>query len=122
MTQRTGGSDVGTSETVARQVDGEWRLWGTKWFTSAPITEMARTLGRPEGNGAGGRGLALFYLELRDEHGRLRNMVLHRLKDKLGTRKVPTGEIELVGTPAIPVTATLDHGVRSITPMLHITR
>ncbi len=122
MTERTGGSDVGTSETVARQVDGEWRLWGTKWFTSAPITEVALTLGRPEGNGPGGRGLVLFYLELRDQHGRLRDMVLHRLKDKLGTRKVPTGEMELVGTPAIPVTATLDNGVRSITPMLNVTR
>jgi alkylation response protein AidB-like acyl-CoA dehydrogenase len=121
MTERTGGSDVGTSETVARQVDGEWRLYGTKWFTSAPITDVALTLGRPEGNGPGGRGLALFYLELRDEHGRLRNMLLHRLKDKLGTRKVPTGEIELEGTPAVPVIG-LDNGVRAITPMLNITR
>jgi alkylation response protein AidB-like acyl-CoA dehydrogenase len=121
MTERTGGSDVGTSETVARQIDGEWRLWGTKWFTSAPITEVALTLARPEGNGPGGRGLALFYLELRDQHGRLRDMVLHRLKDKLGTRKVPTGEMELAGTPAVPVIG-LDNGVRAITPMLNITR
>jgi len=121
MTERTGGSDVGTSETVARQVDGQWRLWGTKWFTSAPITEVALTLGRPEGNGPGGRGLALFYLELRDEHGRLRNMTLSRLKDKLGTRKVPTGEMELIGAPATPVIG-LANGVRSIVPMLTVTR
>src|SRR3970040_2562489 len=98
MPDRPGGSAVGTSETVARQVDGEWRVWGTKWFTSAPITEMALTLGRPEGNGPGGRGLALFYLELRDEQGRLRNMVLHRLKDTLGTRQVANGEMALGGT------------------------
>ena len=67
MTERTGGSDVGLSETVARKdADGTWRLYGTKWFTSATTAEMALTLARPEGNGPGGRGLALFYVELRD--------------------------------------------------------
>ena len=60
MTERTGGSDVGLSETVARPVeDGMYRLYGTKWFTSATTSQMALTLGRPEGNGPGGRGLAL---------------------------------------------------------------
>ena len=63
MTERTGGSDVGISETVARQTPEGWRLFGTKWFTSATTSQMALTLGRPEGNPEGGRGLALFYLE-----------------------------------------------------------
>src|SRR5688500_18004509 len=121
MTERTGGSDVGASETVARQVDGTWRLWGTKWFTSATTSEMALTLARPEGNGAGGKGLALFYVELRDERGLLRNIQINRLKDKLGTRKVPTAELTLDGTPAIPVRG-LDSGVRHIAPMLNVTR
>ncbi|RYE87175.1 MAG: acyl-CoA dehydrogenase, partial [Myxococcales bacterium] len=63
MTERTGGSDVGLSETVARQgEDGRWRLFGTKWFTSATTSPMALTLARPEGNPEGGRGLALFYV------------------------------------------------------------
>ena len=121
MTERTGGSDVGASETVARQVDGAWRLWGTKWFTSATTSEMALTLARPEGNGPGGRGLALFYVELRDEDGRLRNIQINRLKDKLGTRKVPTAELTLDGTPAVLVRG-LDSGVRHIAPMLNVTR
>ena len=121
MTERTGGSDVGASETVARQVDGTWRLHGTKWFTSATTSEMALTLARPEGNGPGGRGLALFYVEMRDDSGRLRNIQINRLKDKLGTRKVPTAELTLDGTPAIPVRG-LDSGVRHIAPMLNITR
>jgi acyl-CoA dehydrogenase len=121
MTERTGGSDVGASETVARQVDGTWRLWGTKWFTSATTSEMALTLARPEGNGPGGRGLALFYVEMRDDSGRLRNIQINRLKDKLGTRKVPTAELTLDGTPAIPVRG-LDSGVRHIAPMLNVTR
>jgi acyl-CoA dehydrogenase len=122
MTETIGGSDVGMSETVARQDEhGAWRLYGRKWFTSATTSQMALTLARPEGNGAGGSGLALFYVELRDDHGRLRNIEVNRLKDKLGTRKVPTAELALLGTPAEPVAGTT-HGVRNIIPMLQITR
>ena len=121
MTERTGGSDVSQSETVAKLVDGTWRLYGTKWFTSATTSNMALTLARPEGNGEGSRGLALFYVELRDDHGRLRNIQVNRLKDKLGTRKVPTAELTLDGTPATLV-GTPSDGVRQITPMLSITR
>ncbi len=122
MTESTGGSDVGLTETLARQdADGTWRLYGRKWFSSATTAQMALTLARPEGNPAGGRGLALFYLETRDQHGRLNQIEVNRLKDKLGTRKVPTAELNLLGTPAIPV-AGLQDGVRSIVPMLQITR
>jgi len=122
MTERTGGSDVSQSETVARQdADGQWRLYGTKWFTSATTSEMALTLARPEGNPDGSRGLALFLVELRDASGRLRNIAVNRLKDKLGTRKVPTAELTLDGTPATLVGAPSE-GVRAITPMLSVTR
>ncbi|MET0397411.1 MAG: acyl-CoA dehydrogenase family protein [Longimicrobiaceae bacterium] len=122
MTETTGGSDVGRSETVARRDDeGTWRLYGRKWFTSAAASQMALTLARPEGNGPGGKGLALFYVETRDAEGRLRGIRVDRLKDKLGTRKLPTAELTLDGTPAVPV-AGLDSGVRSIAPMLNVTR
>jgi acyl-CoA dehydrogenase len=122
MTELTGGSDVGSSETVARQeAGGRWRLYGRKWFTSATTSEVALTLARPEGNPAGGHGLALFLVETRDAVGRLRNIQINRLKDKLGTRKVPTAELTLDGTPAELVMGTTD-GVRNITPMLNITR
>jgi alkylation response protein AidB-like acyl-CoA dehydrogenase len=122
MTESTGGSDVGQSETVARQdPDGTWRLWGRKWFTSAATGQMTLTLGRPEGNGPGGEGLALFYVETRDEAGRLRNIEINRLKDKLGTRKVPTAELMLRGTPAELVTEPAG-GIRNIAPMLNVTR
>lgn len=122
MTESTGGSDVGLSETIARQ-DGEniWRLYGRKWFTSAAASQMALTLARPVGNGAGGQGLALFFIETRDQHGRLNNIQVNRLKDKLGTRKVPTAELTLDGTPAELVMGTTD-GVKNIAPMLNITR
>jgi alkylation response protein AidB-like acyl-CoA dehydrogenase len=121
MTERTGGSDVGLSETVARRDGDQWRLYGTKWFTSATTSQMTLTLARPEGNGPGGRGLALFYLELRDEHGRYNGIEVNRLKDKLGTRKVPTAELTLNGARAIPVAGLAD-GVRNISSMLNITR
>ncbi len=122
MTERTGGSDVGLSETVARQGDDDiWRLHGIKWFTSAVTSQMALTLARPEGNGPGGKGLALFYVELRDAAGRLRNIEVLRLKDKLGTRQLPTAELRLDGTPAEPV-AALGDGIRNMVHMLNLTR
>lgn len=121
MTELTGGSDVGLTTTVAKMEEGQWRLYGRKWFTSATTSQMALTLARPEGNPPGGRGLALFYLEMRDSDGSLQNIRIERLKDKLGTRKVPTAELTLDGTPARLVMGTTD-GVKNITPLLNITR
>ncbi len=124
MTERTGGSDVGLSETIARPMNdgsGRYRLYGTKWFTSATTAQMALTLGRPEGNPAGGKGLALFYLEVRDQDGKMNGIALNRLKDKLGTRKVPTAELTLDGAIATLVSGTTD-GIRNISPMLNVTR
>lgn len=122
MTETTGGSDVSKTETIARQDDnGQWRLYGRKWFTSAATSEMTLTLARPEGAPDGSKGLALFYLEPHDEQGRLNHIEVLRLKDKLGTRKLPTAELWLDGVPATPV-AGLERGVANITPMLNITR
>lgn len=122
MTESTGGSDVGASQTLARRrADGRWQLYGKKWFTSAASSQMALTLARPEVNGPGGSGLAMFYLETRDDSGRLNGIRIERLKDKLGTRKVPTAELTLDGTFADLVT-TAAHGTRAIEPMLRVTR
>lgn len=121
MTEASGGSDVGLTETIARQENGRWRLYGRKWFTSAITSQMALTLARPDGNPPGGKGLALFYLETRDAQGRPNRILVNRLKDKLGTRKVPTAELTLDGTPAELVAGTGD-GVKNIAPMLNVTR
>ena len=122
MTESVGGSDVGRSETIAEpDGDGRWRLYGKKWFTSAATSQVALTLARPVGNGSGGQGLAMFYVECRDSSGRLDNIRVERLKDKLGTRKVPTAELTLDGTPARLVSGT-GGGTRAIEPMLKITR
>lgn len=121
MTERTGGSDVSGTSTVAKRDGPHFRLFGTKWFTSATTSQVALTLARPEGADAGSRGLSLFYLELRDEAGLPRAMRVLRLKEKLGTRALPTAEIELEGTPAWLVGGE-GHGVRKIATVLTITR
>ena len=122
MTESSGGSDVGSSLTIARQDGhGVWRLVGKKWFTSAITSQMALTLARPEGNAPGGAGLAMFYVETRDANGRPNALRVERLKDKLGTRKVPTAELLLEGTPASLV-GDPRNGTRAIEPMLVVTR
>ncbi len=121
MTERTGGSDVGLSETIAKESKDGWRLYGDKWFTSSVTSEVALTLARPEGNGPGGKGLALFFVDVRDSNGGLNGITVHRLKDKLGTRYLPTAELSLNGTPALPLCG-LQNGVRNMASMLNITR
>ena len=122
MTESTGGSDVGLSLTRAERTDADgWRLYGKKWFTSAITSQMALTLARPEDGGAGGSGLAMFYVETRDEQGLPNHLKVERLKDKLGTRKVPTAELLLEGTRA-ELVGEPRNGTRQIEPMLVVTR
>ena len=121
MTERTGGSDVARTTTVAQPVDGGWRLHGTKWFTSATTSQMAMTLARPAGAPEGGRGLSVFYVQLRDPQGTLQGVRVNRLKDKLGTRALPTAELTLDGTPALLVGGEGD-GVRKIATLFNVTR
>src|SRR5580692_880786 len=100
MTERAGGSDVGAIETVARCEDGEWRLTGDKWFCSHADADVALLLARPEGASAGTKGLALFALPRRLKDGRRNAYRIVRLKDKLGTRSMASGEILLEGAVA----------------------
>jgi alkylation response protein AidB-like acyl-CoA dehydrogenase len=122
MTETAGGSDVSSTETIARRAeDGRWRLHGRKWFTSAIVGEIALALARPEEADPGSDALALFYIETRTADGRWNGIRIDRLKDKLGTRELPTAEIHLDGTMAEPV-GELAHGVRLIAPVLNVTR
>lgn len=122
MTETSGGSDVGGTETRAVPGEnGQWRAFGRKWFTSAATSEVALLLARPEGNPPGTAGLALYYCEPRDAAGRLRHIVVDRLKDKLGSRKLPTAELQLEGAP-VELVGEPRHGVRMIAPVLNQTR
>ncbi len=123
MTERTGGSDLANAETIARMVDGEWRLYGPKWFTSAITGDTAMTLARIENeNGVieGSRGLSVFILDI-FKNGEPNCLRLDRLKDKLGTRALPTAEIELEGVPA-KLVGEVNKGIKTIATMLNITR
>lgn len=122
MTETPGGSDVANSETQARRGgDGHWRLYGRKWFTSAVQADTALALARCEDTGDGADALSLFYLEPRDAQGRWQGVQINRLKPKLGTRELPSAETELQGVIGRPV-AGIGHGVRTIAPMLNVTR
>ena len=121
MTERTGGSDVGSTSTIATGKEGAYRLHGSKWFTSATTSQVAMTLARIEGAPAGSHGLSVFLINLRDSDGRLRNIRIERLKDKLGTRALPTAELTLEGTPAQLVGGAGD-GIRKIATLFNVTR
>jgi acyl-CoA dehydrogenase len=95
MTEIKGGSDLGaTVETIARQVKNQWLLSGDKFFSSNAGAELAVVAARPEGAPQGVRGLALYLVPRYRQDGQL-NYFIRRLKDKIATRSVPTGEIEL---------------------------
>jgi alkylation response protein AidB-like acyl-CoA dehydrogenase len=122
MTERSGGSDVATTSTMARCESGnDYRLYGLKWFTSATTSQVAMTLARIDGAPAGGSGLSVFLITLRDRDGLLRNIRVDRLKDKLGTRALPTAELTLEGTPARLVGGAGD-GIRKIATLFNVTR
>jgi len=100
MTEKAAGSDVAATVTTARRDGDVWRLSGDKWFCSNTDAGLALVLARPEGAPAGIRGVSLFLLP-RDlpEGGRNRYRIV-RLKDKLGTRSMASGEITLDGALA----------------------
>jgi acyl-CoA dehydrogenase len=100
MTERAGGSDVGAIETVAVRDGEDWRLHGEKWFCSHADADVALLLARPEGAPRGTAGLALFAMPRHLEDGSRNAYRIVRLKDKLGTRSMASGEILLDGARA----------------------
>jgi len=122
MTEKTGGSDVGASTTQARRdADGTWRLWGDKWFCSVANAGAALALARPEGAPAGTRGLALFIVPKMLPDGTKNTWTLNRLKDKLGSRSMATGEVTLDGAVAYPV-GDLGRGFHQMMEMVNVSR
>jgi alkylation response protein AidB-like acyl-CoA dehydrogenase len=118
MTESTGGSHLGGAATVATPTDGgSWRLTGEKWFCSAIDSALAVALARPAGATGGSRSLAPF-LVVRDQPG----VRLHRLKDKLGTRAVPTAEVALRDAEATPVGDPGHGGLARMMTLVVVTR
>ncbi|KAI0365734.1 hypothetical protein BV20DRAFT_953774 [Pilatotrama ljubarskyi] len=138
MTERPGGSDVSRTETVAVPVPGatspygmQYKIDGFKWFSSATDSDVALALartGRPED---GSRGLSLFLIPVRLPLVRppgaprpsalTNNIYIHRLKNKFGTKIVPTAELSIQGAEGY-LLGQPNQGVKLITPVLNITR
>ena len=121
MTEKVGGSDVGAIETVACQQDGVWRLHGEKWFCSHTDADVALMLARPEGAPPGTRGLALFALPRRTRDGARNAYRIVRLKDKLGTKSMASGEIRLEGAEAYLV-GQQDQGLKQMMEQVNLSR
>jgi alkylation response protein AidB-like acyl-CoA dehydrogenase len=141
LTEKQGGSDVGANETIAEYDEeaGYWRLTGEKWFCSNIDAEgtlaLARTPDAPDGT----EGLSMFLVPHGDPdngvlttgdrkafHGSppadaLNDQYYRRLKDKLGTTNVPTGEVEFEETPAYLVGET-ENGFKQMAEMLNLER
>ncbi|CAO2648197.1 Nn.00g074640.m01.CDS01 [Neocucurbitaria sp. VM-36] len=154
MTERTGGSDVSGTETVARRLTqqeldqeakegrdvdsvgmplGPWSIDGFKWFSSATDSEMSVLLARTSKG-----GLSAFYIPMRRRVGNktpsvnivneeapprseLNGIRIQRLKNKLGTKSLPTAELELKGARGWLI-GTEGRGVKEISAILNITR
>jgi acyl-CoA dehydrogenase len=104
MTEQGAGSDVSATATLARPDDSEpgqtWRLYGDKWFCSNPDAALAMVLARTEGGPAGMKGVSLFLLPRTLPDGSPNSYRIIRLKDKMGTRSMASGEIRLEGAKA----------------------
>jgi acyl-CoA dehydrogenase len=134
MTESQGGSDLGRSTTTARpEGDGSWRVTGEKWFCSAADSAMAIALARPAGAGPGSRVLVPFLLPRYAADTPLGaldapagapapGITLHRLKEKLGTRALPTAEIGLRDAYALPVGEPTPAGLVRAMTLVVVTR
>jgi acyl-CoA dehydrogenase len=121
MTEKEGGSDVGTLTTSAVQEGDHWRLSGEKWFCSNADAEIVMLLARPQGAEGGTRGVGLFLMPRRLDDGSQNHYRIVRLKDKLGTRSMASGEIKLEGAIAHAV-GRLDRGFVQMAEMVNSSR
>jgi len=122
LTERQGGSDVGANVVEARQDGNQYRLYGEKYFASnAGMCGVTMVLARIEGAQKGSKGLTLFAVPWRNEDGTVNNLRIRRLKDKLGVRAVPSGEVEFDGALAY-VVGDLNKGIYYMLEALNLSR
>jgi alkylation response protein AidB-like acyl-CoA dehydrogenase len=121
MTEKEGGSDVGKLTTTAVQEGDHWRLTGEKWFCSNADAKVVMLLARPQGAEGGTRGVGLFLMPRLLDDGSANHYRIVRLKDKLGTRSMASGEIKLEGAIAYAV-GRLDRGFVQMAEMVNSSR
>ncbi len=121
VTEQHGGSDVGATTTRAVAKGGQWTLHGLKWFTSNANSSLALATARPQGAEPGSAGLGLYLVPSHRADGSANLYAIRRLKDKLGTRGLPTGEVDLLGAEAVEI-AGPPHGFRMMMAALEYSR
>jgi acyl-CoA dehydrogenase len=127
MTEKAGGSDVGANETSAQHVGVDasgldvWSLSGDKWFCSHTDAEVVMILARPTGAGTGTRGLGLFAMPRWLPNGQRNSYRIVRLKDKLGTRSMASGELLIDGATAYLV-GDVDRGFAQMIQQVNLCR
>src|SRR4051794_31974796 len=121
MTEKEGGSDVGKLTTTAMREGDHWRLTGEKWFCSNADAKVVMLLARPQGAEGGTRGVGLFLMPRFLDDGSPNHYRIVRLKDKLGTRSMASGEIKLEGAIAYAV-GRLDRGFVQMAEMVNSSR
>jgi acyl-CoA dehydrogenase len=121
MTERWAGSDVGATETRAVRSGDHWLLYGDKWFCSNADADLALVLARPEGAASGTSGLGLFLMPRVLPTGAPNSYRIVRLKDKLGTRAMASGEVALAGAVAWLV-GDLSQGFKQMAEMVNQSR
>lgn len=121
MTERAGGSDLAGGSVTARRAGDHWRLHGDKWFCSAVDGDVVLLLARPEDAPAGSAGLGLFLMPRHLENGERNSYRVARLKDKLGTRDMASGEVVLEGAVAYHL-GKIDRGLRQMMDMVNLSR
>jgi alkylation response protein AidB-like acyl-CoA dehydrogenase len=147
MTERSGGSDVSQTETVATFAPfpnneaapladledgiplGPWLINGFKWFSSATDASMTILLARTKPD----KGLSAFFAPMRrynpslvsatGKQGgtELNGVNIQRLKNKLGTQSLPTAELELKGMRGWMI-GEEGKGIQQVSTILAITR
>ncbi|MFN4014263.1 MAG: acyl-CoA dehydrogenase family protein [Reyranella sp.] len=100
MTEKAGGSDVGANELRAVPEGGHWRLHGEKWFCSNAGCDVAVLLARIDGDPPGTAGLTAFVVPRLLDDGSRNAYRIVRLKDKLGSKSLASGEITYDGALA----------------------
>lgn len=124
LTEIQGGSDVGLNAVYAKPHDQDkkiWRIYGEKWFCSNANADLMFVMARFNADVKGTKGLALFLVPAKwEEHKN--HYIIHRLKDKLGTRSMATAEIEFQGAYAWPVGPLESSFYTAMDHVLHTSR
>jgi len=122
LTEKSGGSDVGANLVTATHLNDDlWQLNGEKWFCSNANAEIIFVLARTNPDMPGTKGLGIFLLEPKLPDGTSNGMELVRLKDKLGTRSMASGEYILKNAIAKLVGGETE-GFKIMTDMINLSR